>query len=157
MESKINGCVYHRFINNYQKPLLATKIESINTPKRTINKRNTVDTFKSKIIYVNKKAGNIPLNQIDISSETKSITNTSERTLSSLRNANKSDNISCNIAAQATGSNGQGSINVAKHALNIQTIVKKKYNSFASLFSPNALFPHIIASKLLPNNNNEKQ
>ena len=93
METKINGSVYHKFINNYQKPIISNKRDSNKSQKDPINKKNTTDSFhsNSKLIYVNKKTGNIPLNQNDVSSETKSITNTSERTLTSLQNANKSE------------------------------------------------------------------
>ena len=146
MESKINGCVYHRFINNYQKPLLATKIESINTPKRTINKRNTVDTFKSKIIYVNKKAGNIPLNQIDISSETKSITNTSERTLSSLRNANKSDKSSIKYLL-----NENTRLHILSNGLNLSQKTKKKnsQNNESNIFNSKLLFDEDVSNNFI--------
>ena len=92
MEAKINGSVYHKFINNYQKPIVITKRESKNSCKDAISKKNTTDSFHSKLIYVNKKSANIiSLNQNEVSSETKSITNNSERTLTPIQNQTKSD------------------------------------------------------------------
>ena len=82
MDDKINGSVYHKFINNYQKPVLISKKDSTKIHKEILNKKNTVNSFHSKLIYVNKKNINIPINtnQIDISSDIKSFTN-SERML----------------------------------------------------------------------------
>ena len=40
--------------------------------------------------------------------------------------ANTSDAISCPIAAAGIGCNGHGSMKLARHALNIQTTVRKK-------------------------------
>ena len=92
METKLNGSVYHKFINNYQKPIVITKRESKNSCKDAISKKNTTDSFHSKLIYVNKKNVNIiSLNQNEASSETKSITNNSERTLTPIQNQTKSD------------------------------------------------------------------
>ena len=93
MDAKINGSVYHKFINNYQRPILIAKKDSKNIQKEIINKKNTLNSFHSKLIYVNKKTLNYPTNQNqnDVSSETKSFTNNSDRTFTSHQNPQKSE------------------------------------------------------------------
>ena len=93
MDAKINGSVYHKFINNYQRPILIVKKDSKNLQKEILNKKNTIDSFHSKLIYVNKKTLNYPTNQNqnDLSSETKSYTNNSERNFASQQNQQKSE------------------------------------------------------------------
>ena len=88
MEGKINGSVYHKFITNYQKPIAITKRESKNSIKESsLTKKKESDSFHSKLIYVNKKSVNIVnLNQNDVSSDMKTITNNTERTYTPLQN-----------------------------------------------------------------------
>ena len=123
MESKINGSVYHKFINNYQRPILSTKREGKKSHKEPMNKKNTSDSFHSKLIYVNKKTGNIPLSQNDFSSETKSLANISERTLNSLQNANKSEK-----NGFKTLLNDNNRLNVLINGLPLNQKVKRKNN-----------------------------
>ena len=85
MDDKINGSVYHKFINNYQKPILISKKDSKNYLKAPNSKKSAKEVINSKLIYVNKKNLIIPSNQNDISSDIKSITNNSERTLTPLQ------------------------------------------------------------------------
>ena len=87
---KINGSVYHKFINNYQKPIVITKRDSKNSCIDSTNKKNDTDLFQSKLIYVNKKTANVlNLNQNEIHSEMKTINNNSERTYTPLQNQGK--------------------------------------------------------------------
>ena len=81
MDAKINGSIYQKIINNYQKPIILKKDLKINK-KEYLNNKKTIDSLQSKIIYVNKKTSNIinNQNQNDLSSDTKSITTNSERT-----------------------------------------------------------------------------
>ena len=44
MDSKINGSVYQKIINNYQKPIISKK-DSKNNNKEYINKKNAIDSF----------------------------------------------------------------------------------------------------------------
>ena len=92
METKVNGSVYHKFINNYQRPILIIKKDPKKTKKEVMNKKNTLDSFH-KLIYVNKKTLNYPASpiQIEASSETKSYTNNSERMPTTHQNPQKSD------------------------------------------------------------------
>ena len=81
MEEKINGSIYHKFINNYQRPILITKKDSKNFKKESTNNKNIIDSIRSKIIYVNKKASQNNQNQTDLYSEAKTPTTSSERIL----------------------------------------------------------------------------
>ena len=158
MEDKINGSVYHKFITNYQRPIVISKKDSKTIQKEINNKKNTSDTFHSKLIYVNKKTLNIPNNQIqnDISSDTKSLTTNSERMLTPHQNTQKSekngtksllnDNIRLNSLCNGLPVNPKikrkthQSVNNELNKLNSKSLTDEEVNANININSHNNLF-----------------